>query len=120
MTDPLSIDGTDRSSDSHILHFCFHCSMEQNLITVKCLSIGTPKNNSISICSKSKIDYFGVPKFGHTSYSLILMCSNIGTPKTINFPFGINGKLMVFGVPILKHFRVLLIKGLHLEGPPKV
>ena len=27
-------------------------------VTVKCLSIGTPKNNKISICSKSKIDYF--------------------------------------------------------------
>ena len=28
--------------------------------TLKCLSIGTPKNNEISICSKSKIDYFWV------------------------------------------------------------
>ena len=27
------------------------------LTTLKCLSIGTPKNNKISICSKSKIDY---------------------------------------------------------------
>ena len=30
------------------------------LTTLKCLSIGTPKNNEISICSKSKIDYFWV------------------------------------------------------------
>ena len=27
-------------------------------ITVKCLSIGTPKNNKFSICSKWKINYF--------------------------------------------------------------
>ena len=36
--------------------------MGQNfkISTLKCLSIGTPKNNEISICSKSKIDYFSV------------------------------------------------------------
>ena len=28
--------------------------------TVKCLSIGTPRNNKFSICSKWKIDYFQV------------------------------------------------------------
>ena len=28
--------------------------------TLKCLSIGTPKNNKISIWSKSKIDYFWI------------------------------------------------------------
>ena len=72
--------------------------------TVKCLSIGTPKNNKISICSKSKISFGSSKIWAH--YSLIIMCSNIGTPKTINFPFGTNGKLMVLGVPILKHFRV--------------
>ena len=34
-------------------------------ITLMCLSIGTPKNNKFSICSKWKIYYFlGVPKFG--------------------------------------------------------
>ena len=31
---------------------------KENKNTPKCLSIGTPKNNEISICSKSKIDYF--------------------------------------------------------------
>ena len=30
------------------------------IITVKCVSIGTSKNNKTSICSKSKIDYFWV------------------------------------------------------------
>ena len=75
--------------------------------TVKCLSIGTPKNNKISICSESEIDYFGVSKTLGTLQPNF-MCSNIGTPKTINFPFGTNGKLMVLGVPILKHFRVML------------
>ena len=73
--------------------------------TLMCLSIGTPKSNMFSICSKRKIKYLRCPKtWAH--YSLIIMCSNIGTPKIINFPFGTNGKLMVLGVPIFKHFRV--------------
>ena len=70
-----------------------------NTNTIKCLSIGTPKNNKIFICSKGKI-IFRCPKIW-AHYSLITMCSIIGTPKTINFPFGTNGKLMVLGVPIL-------------------
>ena len=74
--------------------------------TLKCISIGTPKNNKISICSKSKIDYFGCSKIW-AHYSLIIMCSNIGTSKTINFPFWTNGKSKVLGVPILKHFSTL-------------
>ena len=70
------------------------------MLTVKCLSSGTPKYNKIFICSKCKVDYFRCPKIW-AHYSLIIMYSNIGTPKTINFPFGTNGKLMVLGVPIL-------------------
>ena len=79
--------------------------MQKTCITLKCLSIGTPTNNKISICSKSKIDYFGCPKIW-AHYSLIIMFSNIGTPKNNNFPFATNGKLMVSDVPIFKHFRV--------------
>ena len=67
--------------------------------TVKCLSIGTPKNNKIFICSKCKIDFKCPTLWAHDR--LIIMCSNIGAPKTINFPFGTNGKLMVLGVLIL-------------------
>ena len=70
-----------------------------------CLSIGTPKINEFSICSKCKFIIFRCPKLW-TYYSLIIMCLNIGTPKNINFPFGTNGKLMVSGVPILKYLRV--------------
>ena len=49
--------------------------------TVMCLSIGTPKSNKFSICSKCKINYFRCPKIWE-HYSLIIMCSNIGTPKS--------------------------------------
>ena len=49
-------------------------------ITVKCLSIGTPKNNKFSICSKWKINYFRCPKIW-AHYSLIIMRLNIGTHK---------------------------------------
>ena len=47
---------------------------------VMCLSIGTPKSNNFSICSKCKINYFRCPKIW-AHYSLIIMCSNIGIPK---------------------------------------
>ena len=68
-------------------------------VTVMCLSIGTPKNNKFSICSKR------CPKIW-ANYSLIIMCSNIGTLNNHHFPFGTNGEVVVLGVPILKHFRV--------------
>ena len=39
--------------------------------TVMCLSIGTPKNNRFSICSKWKIYYFQASQnLGHNSASL--------------------------------------------------
>ena len=74
--------------------------------TLMCLSIGTPKNNKFSICSKWKIYYFWCPKIW-AHYSLIIMCLNIGTPNNLHFPLGTNGKVVVLGVPILKHFRVV-------------
>ena len=75
-----------------------------------CLSIGTPKNNKFSICSKWKINYFYVSQnLGILQqYSLILMCLNTGTPNNHHFQFWTNGKVVVLGVPILKHFRVVL------------
>ena len=69
-----------------------------------CLSIGTPKNNKFSICSKI---------WAH--YSLIIMGLNIGTPNNHHFPFGTNGKVVVCGVPILKHFRVCSDPSLELS-----
>ena len=69
-------------------------------LPVMCLSIGTPKNNKFSICSKWKINFFKSLKIW-TNYSLIIIGLNIWTPKTINFPFGKNGKSMTLSVPIL-------------------
>ena len=37
---------------------CQDSSDERSQYTVMCLSIGTPKNNKFSICSKWKIHYF--------------------------------------------------------------
>ena len=48
--------------------------------TLMCLSIGTPKTNKFSICSKWKIHYFRCPKI-KADGNLIIMCLNIGTPK---------------------------------------
>ena len=65
--------------------------------TVMCLSIGTPKNSNVSICSKRKFNYFKGPRIW-ANYSLIDL--NIATPETINFPFGTNGKSMILSVPM--------------------
>ena len=74
--------------------------------TIMCLSIGTPKNNSFSICSKWKINCFRCPKMW-AHYSLLIRCLNIGFPRNYHFAFEINGKVVVLSVPILKHFKVL-------------
>ena len=74
--------------------------------TVMCLSIGTPKNNKFSICSKWKINVFKCPKIC-ANYSIIIIGLNIGTPKNINLLFGTIENSMTLRVPILKHFRVL-------------
>ena len=74
--------------------------------TVMCLSIGTPKKNKFSICSKWKIYNFRCPKIW-AHFSLIKMGLNIGTPNYHHFPVGTNEKVVVLGVPIFKHFRVI-------------
>ena len=48
--------------------------------TVKCLSIGTPKNNKFSFVLNVKLTIFRCPKIWD-HYSLIIICSNIGTSK---------------------------------------
>ena len=73
-------------------------------ITVMCLSIGTPKNNKFSICSKWKFIIFRCLKIW-AHYSLIIMHLNIGTPKTINFSFGTNfGTAKALLVQMLSYF----------------
>ena len=75
------------------------------LVTLMCLSIGTPKIINFPFVPNGKFIIFRCPKIWG-NYSLIIMCSNIGTPNNHHFPFGTNGKVVVLGVPILKHFRV--------------
>ena len=74
--------------------------------TLMCLSIGTPKNNKFSICSKWKVRYFSVSQ----NLGRLQLHYNVleywDTYKPLIFHFETNGKLMVLGVPILKHFRV--------------
>ena len=87
-----------------VIHHTFHL----DLVTLMCLSIGTPKNNKFSICSKWIIIILRCPKI-RAHYSLFIMCLNIETPNNHHFPCGTNGKVVVLGVPILKHFRVVMI-----------
>ena len=65
-----------------------------------CISIGTPKNNKFSICSKWKIHYCqGSQNLGRVQphYNVLEYWDYV---KIMNFPFEMNGKLMILGVPI--------------------
>ena len=85
--------------------------------TLMCLSIGTPKNNKFSICSKWKIHYFQVSQNLGRVQPHYNVLKYLGHVKTMNFPFETNGKLMILGVPILKHFRVsVLLKFFNLPN----
>ena len=74
-----------------------------------CVSIGTPKNDKLSICSKWKINYFRCLKI-LAHYSLIIICLNIETLNNHHFTFGTTGKVMVLGVSILKRFINSVLK----------
>ena len=72
-----------------------------------CLSIGTPKSNKFSICSKWTIYYFSVSQNLGTiqaNYN----CLSIGTPQNHHFPSETIGKVVELGVPIFKYFRVCI------------
>ena len=84
------------------------CQTYDQLSTVMCLSIGTPKKIHFPFVPNGKFVIFRCPKIW-ANYSLIIMSSNIGTPNNHLFPFGTDGKIVVLGVPILKHFRVMAI-----------
>ena len=82
-----------------------HHGVKYAIITVMCLSIGTPKNN-FPFGTNRKLIIFRGPKI-LVHYHLIILCSNIGTPKNHHFSFGTFGKVVMLDVPILKHFRVI-------------
>ena len=80
---------------------------------MKCLSIGTPKNNKFFICSKWKIYYFQVFQNLDSlqpNYNVL----KHWTPNNHHFLFGTKGKVVVLGVPILKHFRVYSMRSIEL------
>ena len=74
-------------------------------ITLKCLSIGTPKAINFSFVSNEKLMFFRCPSIqAHCNEAVIYL--NLGTPK--NNEFSIWNKmenLLFLGVPILKHIR---------------
>ena len=55
----LSLMHDQPASDSMMLFLYIHTGeWKKYTFTLMCLSIGTPKNNKFSICSKWKIRYF--------------------------------------------------------------
>ena len=67
-------------------------------VTLKCLSIGTPKAINFPFVSNEKIVFLGFPVFKHIVMRL-LSTSILGHLKIMNFPFGTNGKFIIFRCP---------------------
>ena len=67
-------------------------------ITLKCLSIGTPKIINFPFVSNGKLMIFRCPNI-QTDYNKAVLCLNFGTPEIMNFPFGTNGKFIIFRCP---------------------
>ena len=63
--------------------------MQASIVTVMCLSIGTPKIINFPFVPNGKLIIFRCPKIW-AHYSLIIMWLTIGTPKNHHFPFGTN------------------------------
>ena len=75
------------------------------IITLKCLYIGTPKTINFPFVPNGKLMILGVPILEHIT--IRLKCAQIlGHLKIISFTLGTNGKLLLLGVPILKHIIV--------------
>ena len=79
---------------------CLGRLKHQNFIglTLKCLSIGTPKAINFPFVSNEKLMFFRCPSIqAHCNEAVIYL--NFGTPKIMNFPFGTNGKCIIFRCP---------------------
>ena len=65
------------------LLFCFYTKKEQG-ITLKCLSIGTPKIINFPFVSNGKFMVFTCPNI-HAHYNEAVLCLNFGTPENNEF-----------------------------------
>ena len=67
-------------------------------ITLKCLSIGTPKTINFPFVSNGKLMLFRCPNI-QAQYNEAVNYLNFGTPEIMNFPFAPNGKFIIFRCP---------------------
>ena len=74
-------------------------------LTLKCLSIGTPKTINFPFVSNGKLMVFRCPNI-QTHYNEAVFYLNFGTPKNNEFSILEHGKFIILGVLILKHIRV--------------
>ena len=78
-------------------------------ITLKCLSIGTPKTINFSFVSNGKLMLFRCRNI-QAHYNEAIIYLNFGTPKNNEFSIWNKWKIYYLGVPILKHIRVIAQK----------
>ena len=81
--------------------------MAISFITLKCVSIGTPKAINFPFVSNEKFMFFRCSSIqAHCNEAVVYL--NFGTPKNNEFSIWNKWKIYYFlGVPILKHIRVL-------------
>ena len=67
-------------------------------ITLKCLSIGTPRTINFPFVSNGKLMVFRCPNI-QAHYNEAVSTLILGHLKIMNFPFGTNGKFVIFRCP---------------------
>ena len=72
---------------------CFDCSQE--CITLKCLSIGTPKTINFPFVSNGKLMVFRCPNI-QAHYNEVVIYLNFGTPKNNEFSIWNKWKIYYF------------------------
>ena len=71
------------------------------VMSLKCLSIGTPKTIYFPFVSNEKLMIFRCSNI-QTHYNEAVIYLNFGTPKSDEFS-------IFLGVPILKHIRIMML-----------
>ena len=67
----------------------------ENGVTLKCLSIGTPKNINFPFVSNGKLMIFRCPNI-QTDYNEAVLCLNFGTPENNEFSIWDKWKIYYF------------------------
>ena len=70
----------------------------RNMVTLKCLSIGTHHLINFPFVSNGKLMFFRYPNI-QAHYNDAVLCLNFGTPENNEFSIWNKWKIIIFGCP---------------------